>query len=160
VAGTLFTIGAVQVFIAAEDHPPPHVHAWHPGERWRARFRFSYLSDVAGLYGVRTMNRRPRARTLTTIEDAVIDNLVLCRAAWWETHGLTGGLGLVNRRLEVRAGVRGAQVRVASQSPANATAIRSADYDPRLQLVRLVLADERRLSLVAGEHIEEAEEWS
>ena len=47
-----------------------------------ARFRFSYPSDVAGLYGVRTMNRRPRARTLTTIEDAVIDNLVLCPAAW------------------------------------------------------------------------------
>jgi hypothetical protein len=106
------------------------------------------------------MNRRPRARTLTTIEDAVIDDLVLCRAAWWETHGLTGGLGLVNRRLEMREGSRGVQVRVALRSSANAIAIRSASYDPPLQLVRLVLADERRLSLVAGEHIEEAEEWS
>jgi hypothetical protein len=130
VAGTLFTIGAVQVFIAAEDHPPPHVHAWHQGEGWRARFRFSYLSDVAGLYGARTVNRRPRARALTTIEDAVIDNVVLCRAAWWETHGTSGGLGLVNRRLEMREGSRGIQVRVALRSPANAIAIRSAGYDP------------------------------
>jgi hypothetical protein len=160
VTGTLFTIDAVQVFIAAEDHPPPHVHAWHQGERWRARFRFSYLSDVAGLYGVRTMNRRPRAPTLTTIQDAVIDNLVLCRAAWWETHGATGGLGLVNRRLEMRDGPRGVQVRVALRPLATAIAIRSAGYDPPSQLVRLVLADERRLSLMAGEHIEEAEEWS
>jgi hypothetical protein len=54
VAGTLFTVDAVQVFIAAEDHPPPHVHAAHTGEAWRERFRFSYLSDVAGLYGLRT----------------------------------------------------------------------------------------------------------
>ena len=31
-AGTLFWIDAIQVFIAAEDHPPPHVHAVHTGE--------------------------------------------------------------------------------------------------------------------------------
>jgi len=160
VAGTLFTIGAVQIFIAAEDHPPPHVHAWHPGEGWRARFRFSYLSDVAGLYGVRTVNRRPRARVLTTIVGAFIDNIVLCRSAWWETHGMRSGLGLVNRRLEMRDGSRGIQVRVALLSQPNAIAITSAGYDPPSQLVRLVLADGRRLSLVAGEHIEEAEEWS
>ena len=159
-AGTLFTIGAVQVFIAAEDHPPPHVHAWHPGEGWRARFRFSYLSDVAGLYGVRIVNRRPRARVLTTIVDAIIEDVVRCRAAWWKTHGTRGGLGLVNRRLEVREGSRRIQVRVALRPAANAIAIRLVGYDPLSQLVRLELADGRRLSLVAGEHVEEAEEWS
>jgi len=94
------------------------------------------------------------------IEDAVINNLVLCRAAWSETHGLTDGLGLVNRRMEMREGLRGVQVRVALRPPATSIAIRSASYDPLSQLVRLVLADEQRLSLVAGEHIEEAEEWS
>ena len=114
----------------------------------------------AGLYGVRTVNRRPRARALTAIEDAVIDNLALCRAAWWETHGTSGGLGLVNRRLEMLKEAQRVQVRVALRSPANAITIRSASYDPPSRLVRLVLADEQRLSLVAGEHIEEAEEWS
>ena len=150
----------MQVFIAAEDHPPTHVHAWHPGEGWRARFRFSYLSDVAGLYGVRTGNRRPRARVLRTIVDAIIEDVVLCRAAWWETHGTSGGLGLINRRLEMREGSRGIEVRVALRPAANAIAIRLVGYDPPTQLVQLELADGRRLSLVAGEHIEEAEEWS
>jgi hypothetical protein len=32
-AGTLFWIDAIQVFIGAEDHPPPHVHAVHSGEK-------------------------------------------------------------------------------------------------------------------------------
>jgi hypothetical protein len=160
VAGTLFTIGAVQVFIAAEDHPPPHVHAWHGGERWRARFRFSYLSDVAGLYGVRMINRRPRVRTLTMIEDAVIENLALCRAAWWQTHGAAGGLGLVNRRIEIQPGVAGPLARVASRPVPRATVIAAAAYDPAARVVRLLLADGRRLVLAAGQHIEEAEEWS
>jgi hypothetical protein len=31
-AGTLFWVDAIQVFIGAEDHPPPHVHAVHTGE--------------------------------------------------------------------------------------------------------------------------------
>lgn len=159
-AGTLFTVGAVHVFIAAENHPPPHVHAGHPAEGWRARFRFSYLSDVAGLYGLRTMNRRPRARMLTTIEDAILDNPTLCRAEWWMTHGTSGGLGLVNRRLEMRAAPQGAQVRVALRPTEKAMVIRSASYDPPLRMVRLVLADGQRLSLETGKHIEEAEEWS
>jgi hypothetical protein len=160
VAGILFTLGAVRVFIAAEDHPPPHVHAWHPGESWLARFRFSYLSDIAGLYGVRTINRRPRARTLTMIEDAVIENLALCRAAWWQTHGAAVGLGLVNRRIELHPRAAGPLARVASRPTTRATAIASATYDPAGQLVRLVLVDGQRLVLAAGQHIEEAEEWS
>jgi hypothetical protein len=72
---------------------------------------------------------------------------------------MTGGLGLVNRRLEMRETALGVQVRVALQSAGNATPIRSAGYDPASGMVRIVLADGRRLSLEAGKHIEEAEEW-
>ena len=93
-AGTLFRIGVVQVFIGAEDHPPPHVHAFHVGEGWRARFRFSFLSDVAGLYRFRRRGRRPTETTL---------NAVL--------------------------------------------------------KVTLTLADGQQLTLTAGQHIEEADEW-
>jgi hypothetical protein len=32
--GTVFRIDAIQVFISAEDHLPPHVHAVHAGEGW------------------------------------------------------------------------------------------------------------------------------
>ena len=56
-AGTLFWIDAIQVFIGAEDHPPPHVHAVHTEEGWVARFRFSFLSDVTGLYRFRRRGR-------------------------------------------------------------------------------------------------------
>jgi hypothetical protein len=62
--------------------------------------------------------------------------------------------------LEVREGSQGIQVRVALRPAASALAIRLVGYDPPSQLVRLELADGRRLSLAAGEHIEEAEEWS
>lgn len=40
-----------------------------------------------------------------------------------------------------------------------ATVIVSAADDPRHGRVSLVLADGRKFTLVAGEHIEEAEEW-
>ena len=153
-------VGAVQVFIAAEDHPPPHVHVWHPGERWRARFRFSFLSEIAGLYGVRVVNRRPRARTLTMIEDAVIENLALCRAAWWSTHGTAGGIGLVNRRAEIRMGPHGPDVRVSLHPPRNAVVITAAGYQPDAKIVHLLLENGQALSLAAGQHIEEAEQWS
>lgn len=78
-AGTLFRIGAVQVFIGAEDHPPPHVHAFHTGEGWRARFRISFLADAAGLYRFRRRGRRPTEATLNALLDAVIENLPTCR---------------------------------------------------------------------------------
>ena len=159
-AGTIFVLGAVRVFVAAEDHPPPHIHAWNAGEKWRARFRFSFLSDIAGIYGVRMAGRRPRVRTLTMIEDAVIENIAVCRATWWGTQGTTGGLGLVNRRIELRQGPDGVLARVPLRPTARALAITAAAYDPAAQQVHLVLADGRRLALAAGRHIEETEEWS
>jgi hypothetical protein len=90
----------------------------------------------------------------------VTKNLAQCRAAWWQTHGATGGLGLVNRSLEIRPASVGLLVRVTSRATASAVAIASAAYDPVVEKVRVVLADGRQLELSAGSHIEEAEEWS
>ena len=158
-AGTLFSVGPVQVFIGAEDHPPPHVHAAHPGEGWRARFRFSFLSDIAGLYGLRKANKRPRAPVLTAVESEIIQALPQCRAAWWATHGPRHGVGLVNRRAEV-VRVSGRDfVRVALVPAWDALAITAATYDPATERVHMTLADRRHLFLDAGQHIEEAEEW-
>lgn len=169
VAGTLPIAGIapVEVFIATEDHPPPHVHAEHPGEGWRARFRFSFLSDVAGLYGVIRAGRRPRTAQLKRIEDAIVRDLGMCRAEWWATHGSRHGIGLVNRRAEVRqvppamdTRPNGLLVKVALSPGRDAVAIVSAAYDPAAETVTLVLADGRRFRLKAGQHIEEAEEWT
>ncbi len=164
VAGTLFTLGAIKVFIAAEDHPPPHVHAFHQGEGWTARFRFSFLSDVTGLYRFHRRGRRPTDATLEAVADAVTAKLPVCREAWWHTHGTRHGIGLINRPIETRtlpATTQGDPIRakVALAPGAAAVAIVSAAYSPANGKVALALADGRKLILTAGQHIEEAAEW-
>jgi len=160
-AGTLFRLGAVQVFIAAEDHPPPHVHAVHSGDGWVARFRFSFLSDVTGLYRFRRLERKPTAGTLDGVAEAIMANLPACRENWWATHGNRHGIGLVNRRVEMRriAGGDGLVAKVALKPGKAAVSIVSACYNPSNSKVEMALADGLTLSLTAGLHIEEAAEW-
>ena len=160
-AGTLFWIDAIQVFIGAEGHPPPHVHAVHTGEGWIARFRFSFLSDVSGLYRFRRRGRKPTTATLDRVAEAIEVNLPVCRAGWWTTQKGRHEVGLVNRRIETRpiAGGDGLVARIALK-PGKATAIIvAANYNAASGKVALTLNDGRALSLTAGQHIEEAEEW-
>ena len=160
-AGTLLWIDAIQVFIGAEDHPPPHVHAVHAGEGWIARFRFSFLSDVTGLYRFRRRGRKPTTTTLDRVAEAIVANLPACRTGWWITQGGRHEVGLVNRCIETRliAGGDGLLAKVALK-PAKVTAIIvAAGYDAASGKVTLTLDDGRALSLTAGQHIEEAEEW-
>lgn len=163
-AGTLFTLGAIKVFIGAEDHPPPHVHASHQAEGWMARFRFSFLSDVTGLYRFRRRGRRPTDATLEEVADSVIANLQTCRQEWWLTHGARHGIGLVNQRVETRplpvTTKRDAiRAKVALVPGTTAVSIVSAAYGVGNGKVTLALADGRKLLLTAGQHIEEAKEW-
>ncbi len=159
--GTLFWIDAIQVFIGAEDHPPPHVHAVHPGDGWVARFRFSFLSDVTGLYRFRRRGRRPTTGTLDRVADAIAANLSACREGWWITQGSRHEVGLVNRRIEMRPieGGDGFLAKVALKPGKGAARIMAAGYDPGRGKVALTLDDGRVFSLTAGQHIEEAEEW-
>ncbi len=160
-AGTLFWVDAIQVFIGAEDHPPPHVHAVHTGEGWVARFRFSFLSDVTGLYRFRRRGRRPTTPTLDRVAEAIMANLPACREGWWGTHGSRHEVGLINRRIETRpiTGGDGFLAKVALKPRAVAALIVAAGYDAARGKVALTLDDGRALSLTAGQHIEEAEEW-
>jgi len=160
-AGTLFWVDAIQVFVGAEDHPPPHVHAVHSGEGWVARFRFSFLSDVTGLYRFRRRGRRPTTATLDRVAEAIMANLPACRENWWVTHGSRHEIGLVNRRIETRSteGDDGFLAKVALKPGKAAVGIVSAGYDPARDRVALTLEGGRTLSLTAGQHIEEAEEW-
>ena len=160
-AGTLFWIDAIQVFIGAEDHPPPHVHAVHAGEGWVARFRFSFLSDVTGLYRFRRRGRRPTTATLDRVAEAIVTNLPACRAGWWTTHGSRHEVGLVNRRIETRliADGDGFLAKVALKPGKTTAIVVAAGYDPGSGKVALTLDDGQAFSLTAGQHIEEAEEW-
>lgn len=160
-AGTLFWVDAIQVFVGAEDHPPPHVHAVHSGEGWVARFRFSFLSDVTGLYRFRRRGRRPTTATLDRVAEAIMANLPACRENWWITHGSRHEIGLVNRCIETRSaeGGDGFLAKVALKPGKAAVGITSAGYDPARGRVALTLESGRTLSLTAGQHIEEAEEW-
>ncbi len=160
-AGTLFWVDAIQVFVGAEDHPPPHVHAVHSGEGWVARFRFSFLSDVTGLYRFRRRGRRPTTATLDRVAEAIMANLPACRENWWVTHGSRHEIGLVNRRIETRSteGGDGFLAKVALKPGKAAVGIVSAGYYPARGRVALTLEGGRTLSLTAGQHIEEAEEW-
>jgi hypothetical protein len=160
-AGTLFWIDAIQVFIGAEDHPPPHVHAVHAGEGWVARFRFSFLSDVTGLYRFRRRERKPTTVTLDRVAEAIVTNFPACREGWWVTHGNRHEVGLVNRRIETRPAVGGdGFLAKVALKPGKATAsIVAASYDASSGRVTLTLDDGRVLLLTAGQHIEEAEEW-
>ena len=160
-AGTLFRVGAVQVFIAAEDHPPPHVHAVHSGEGWAARFRFSFLSDVTGLYRFHRRGRRPTGAMLDEVAETIMTNLPACRESWWSTHGSRHEIGLVNRQVETKPieNRDGLLARVTLNPTNAATEIVTASYDPASGKVALILRGGRALSLTAGQHIEEAEEW-
>jgi len=160
-AGTLFWVDAIQVFIGAEDHPPPHVHAVHSGDGWVARFRFSFLSDVTGLYRFRRRGRRPTAAMLDRVAEAIMANLPACREGWWTTQGSRHEIGLVNRRVETRsiAGGDGFLAKVALKPSKAAVSIVSTRYDPGNGKVTLTLDDGRILLLTAGQHIEEAAEW-
>lgn len=160
-AGTLFWVDAIQVSMGAEDHLPPHVHAFHSGEGWRARFRFSFLSDITGLYRFHRRGRRPTTATLDDVAAAIMKNLAACRAEWWATHGSRRGIGLVNQRVETRVAANADRVlaKVALMPGPAAVGIVSAIYNPGSGRVTLTLVDGRRLALTAGQHIEEAEEW-
>jgi len=134
-AGTLFHKGVVQVVIGAEDHPPPHVHAYHPGEGWLARFRFSFLSDVTGLYRFKRAGRRPTNAALDAIAAAIEANIRLCRADWWRTHGGRLEIGLVNRQAETRPARSGdgVLVRVALKLERPSYGILSATYNVTME---------------------------
>ncbi|MGU3590445.1 hypothetical protein ACLBYF_15040 [Methylobacterium brachiatum] len=151
----------IKVFIAAEDHPPPHVHAHHPSEGWTARFRFSFLSDITGLYRFKRRQFRPTIGTLNDLADAIMQHLPACREEWWNTHGPQNGIGLINQRIETRAIPTGDKLiaRVPLKPDRNMAGITAASYNSRNGKVSLSLSDGQKLLLTAGQHIDEAKEW-
>ncbi len=116
---------------------------------------------MTGLYRFRRGGRKPTIATLDRVAEAIEASLPACRENWWATHGSRHEIGLVNRRVEMRdiAGGDGFRAKVALKPSKTAVGIVSTGYDPVSGKVALTLEDGRTLSLTAGHHIEEAEEW-
>ena len=85
----------------------------------------------------------------------------LVLAGWWVTQGSRHEVGLVNRRIETRpiADGDGFLAKVALKPGRTTAIIVATGYHADSGKVALTLDDGRALSLTAGQHIEEAEEW-
>lgn len=69
------------VYVFANDHCPPHVHARHRGEGWVARVGFSYVTDAVHLISVVPQRNVPPGRMLGLLLDDVAGELAGCRRA-------------------------------------------------------------------------------
>lgn len=74
------------VYILADDHCPPHVHARHRGKGWIARVRFSYIDSGVELISIAPLKGIPLRRALNALLDEVQIRLLDCRRAWWTTR--------------------------------------------------------------------------
>jgi hypothetical protein len=71
------------IYVFADDHCPPHVHARHRSEGWIARVRFSYVDNAIELISIAPLRNVPRQRVVNRLLDDVQTQLADCRRAWW-----------------------------------------------------------------------------
>jgi len=147
------SVGAgAAVYIFADDHCPPHVHARHRGEGWVARVRFSYAIDAVHLISVVPQRNAPPGRTLGLLLDDIAAALPRCRLAWWETRAITC---LENRWVQAtQAGMVEGMVELLPGRERGATQVREARYDPEAERVMLRLGDGTTLDIRAGGGVE------
>jgi hypothetical protein len=77
------------IYVFADDHCPPHVHARHRGEGWIARLRFSFISAAVELISIAPPKNVPLRRVVNRLLDDVRTRLADCRRAWWTTGRTT-----------------------------------------------------------------------
>lgn len=59
------------VYVFANDHCPPHVHAKHRGEEWIARVKFSYLNTTVSLLSIAPTKSIPGQRVINRLLEDV-----------------------------------------------------------------------------------------
>ncbi|WP_201727485.1 hypothetical protein [Acidocella sp. C78] len=126
--------GAV-VYVFADDHCPPHVHARHRGDDWIARIGFLYLGDDVTLLSIAPLKNIPLQRTLNRLLGEVEARLPDCRKAWWEIRRTTCLTNQWARVLDAGA------VELLPGRESGARQIAEADYDPGNEVLRLILRD-------------------
>lgn len=111
------------VYVFADDHCPPHVHARHRGEGWVARVEFSYVNNTLTLIGIAPLKNVPLQRVVNALLDDIQTRLVDCRRSWWTTRQTTCLANqwamLAHERIELR-----------TERTPNAKQIADSRYDP------------------------------
>jgi hypothetical protein len=77
------------IYVFADDHCPPHIHARHRGEGSIARARFSYVDEVIELVSIAPLRNVPLQRVVNRPLDDVQTRLTDCRRAWWTIRRTT-----------------------------------------------------------------------
>jgi hypothetical protein len=78
-----------EVYVFADDHCPPHVHARHRGKGWIVRVRFSYLTEAAELWSIASTANVPLRRVVNQLLDDIQVRLDDCRRSWWTMRQTT-----------------------------------------------------------------------
>lgn len=77
------------VYVFADDHCPPHVHARHRGEEWIARVKFSYVCNAVKLISIAPLKNIPLQRVVNALLDEIQTRQADCRRSWWATRHTT-----------------------------------------------------------------------
>ena len=126
--------GAV-IYVFADDHCPPHVHARHRGEGWIARVRFSYVSSGVELISIAPLKNVPLQRVVNKLLDDIRARLMECRRRWWMTRQTTC---LANQWAVVPAAER---IELRSVRTADTKQIADAKYEPATEQLVVTFQD-------------------
>lgn len=138
--------GAV-IYVFADDHCPPHVHARHRGEGWVARVGFSYVTNKVRLISIMPLRNAPLQRVLGQLLDEVWAELAACRLAWWAARATTC---LQNRW--ARASSAGPEILAGPEK--GALQVRDAGYLAETEQLRIFFMDGTTAQIAAGNGVE------
>jgi hypothetical protein len=125
------------IYVFADDHCPPHVHARHRGEGWIARLRFSYVNPAVELISIAPLKNVPRRRVVNRLFDDVRIRLADCRRAWWTTRRTTC---LENQWVMTKE----EKIELCSKRRPDAKQIIDASYDPEAERLYVTFCDRTR----------------
>jgi hypothetical protein len=126
--------GAV-IYVFADDHCPPHVHARHRGEGWVARVGFSYVDHEVALISIAPLRNVPLQRVVNALLDDIQAQLPDCRRSWWRTRQTTC---LANQWALTRTA---GTIKLYPDRTRGAKQIADAIYDPVTERLRVTFRD-------------------
>ena len=135
------------IYVFAEDHCPPHIHARHRGEGWIARVEFSFVTNEVRLISVTPVRNTPLPRVIGQLLDDVQDALHACRAEWWAMRGMT----CLTNRWAVR---ERQSLTLPPEHRPDAMQVEKADYNPVNHCLRIVFKGGATFVMEAGSGIE------